>query len=35
MRPSFADGARTQLLLDAAVESAKTGCWVDTAPQSS
>jgi predicted dehydrogenase len=35
MVPSFADGARTQLLLDAAVESAKTGCWVDTTPKSS
>jgi predicted dehydrogenase len=33
MVPSFADGARTQLLLDAAVESANTGCWVNTAPR--
>jgi predicted dehydrogenase len=32
MVPGFADGARTQLLLDAAAESAKTGCWVNTEP---
>jgi predicted dehydrogenase len=30
MTPDFADGARTQQLLDAAIESAATGCWVNT-----
>jgi len=29
MTPTFADGARCQRLLDAAVESAQTGRWVD------
>jgi predicted dehydrogenase len=28
--PDFADGARVQQLLDAAIESAATGCWVTT-----
>lgn len=30
MQPTFADGARCQLLLDAAIRSAETGCWVAT-----
>ncbi len=31
MVPTFDDGARCQLLLDAAIESAETGAWVKTA----
>ncbi|HLZ81069.1 MAG TPA: Gfo/Idh/MocA family oxidoreductase, partial [Ktedonobacteraceae bacterium] len=34
MAPNFADGARMQQLLDAAIESAETGCWVKTDPRS-
>jgi len=33
--PNFSDGARVQQLLDAAIESAQTGCWVKTEPKSS
>jgi predicted dehydrogenase len=35
MVPNFSDGARVQQLLDAAIESAETGCWVKTEPRSS
>lgn len=31
MTPTLADGARCQLLLDAAIKSAATGEWVKTA----
>ncbi|HEY6288380.1 MAG TPA: Gfo/Idh/MocA family oxidoreductase [Nitrospiraceae bacterium] len=33
MVPNFGDGARMQQLLDAAIESAETGCWVETEPR--
>ncbi len=33
MVPNFGDGARVQQLLDAAIESAETGCWVETEPR--
>lgn len=32
MVPNFSDGARVQQLLDAAIKSAETGCWVTTKP---
>jgi predicted dehydrogenase len=35
MVPNFSDGARVQQLLDAAIESAETGCWVETETRSS
>jgi len=33
MVPDFSDGARVQQLLDAAIASAETGCWVTTPPK--
>ncbi len=33
MVPNFGDGARVQQLLDAAIESSETGCWVKTEPR--
>jgi hypothetical protein len=33
MVPNFADVARMQQLLDAAIKSAERGCWVSTEPK--
>ncbi len=33
MVPNFADGARMQQLLDAAIKSAERGFWVSTEPK--